>query len=699
MKPEKDSEISLHFTPEKMQSYRQLSVSNPTKTVDLLSKILEEPLDAHDRIQLSLILAHTLWTLGELDRSQIYYKKVYTEADKLNLEEAFADALVGLGMIENVSGNFSGAADKFPQAIRIYQKLNSPQKEANVMNRYGINRVYLGLPKEAVEILERAVELAIEGGDKNIEISARNNMALIQMNTGDIKKASEQFKICADIALEIHNNRSFANINSNYAETLQYLGEYEEAQKEYMRALKVAEELKSNPSIAIIKTEIGGFYTEIGDMSRAQKFLEEALELFKNVDFKFTYIQCLNNYALFWLNNGNYLRSVEVLQQAIHIVEDTNLVERKIQLLVCLAQAHYALRNLDTSYNLLKEATQLAWKQSHSVGKGLTLIERARLSLSYSNYYEAELLLMEVQIIADKTHHFDMRINSILLLAQTYLVKTQQHRFAEDAQKISRLIEEVMQITIEKQLWPRYIDTLTLRAILHAMEGNTQESLQGLTIAQEEASLRRMNARMQEIMRIRGLVGHLAENETDRKYIMPQIYNILTQEIQRMTTQGINFQFSENDVNAIFTVSYKVDEKIGTVLHSCENVKQNDPQLARPLNMAGNIFMVSLGQGHEYHQGLFGPLPFGDGNFRALVYSCMMDDPSKIDSRIKGKVFFITCFVYPQRLSPLFNNQEKMEQIFANHFQHASTVELVTPSFLTQIRNAIVDFFLKPYLF
>ncbi|WP_457559477.1 tetratricopeptide repeat protein [Candidatus Harpocratesius sp.] len=676
----------------------QQSVTTPAETEKEIVITLQSEKDSEKKSKLRLLLANIQWTLGKIDEAEHNYKIVFLEATRLDKDELLADTLVGLGMVENSSGRFQSASDRFFEALPIYQKLGKKAKEAHVYNRLGINRSYIGLLQEGEEYLHKAISLAQKNNNSRIEISARNNLALFQMFTGDIQYASEQFKQCAELAEKLHLTRDLTIMMSNYAETLQYLGDYSLAEKKYFKALQIAEQAQNHSNVAVIKSEIGGFYTELGQLTKARQFLDESMDLFKEVKMKFNFLQLLNNYAKYWLVEGNYLKSIELLQKALHIVENTQLNFQKIQILITLVQTHFALHNVDSAYTLLKDIVQLAWKQQNKVGIGLALIERARLSLTFSNFHEAEILLLEANRIGQTTKFFEIKINSLLLLALTYLIKTQQHRYSKELKEISDLIHKVLGLTKNKSLWPRYIDTLVLQATLYAFKGYLLKARKVLSLAEDLVVAHEIKNKQTQIERIENLIDRLDSNPLDREFILSQIYNLLMQEIQQFTTQGIQCTLSQEDINSIFMVCYKIDEKKGTVLHIVENVDENDRELQQPLQIAGNIFMVSLGQGHGYHQGLYGPFPFGRSNFRALVYSTMIHDSSQNEGRGKGSIFFITCFIYSQKLSALLNQREKIEQIFTLQFRPILDISDITTDTLHEIRENIIDFFLEPFL-
>jgi len=649
-------------------------------------------------LKFRLLLGYTQWCLGKIQESFNNYSFVLERATQEFNEEYQADALVGLGMVENSKGSLDAAAKHLMKAISIYQKLKNYSKEAQARNRYGINLSFLGRIQEGTESLEKAINLAQKAVDLQKEASARNNLALFEMNQGDIQKAANQFLQCVEISRKMENQRDLAIMLSNYAETQQHLGNYKLAEQNYLEALQIAEKARNILNIATIKADIGGFYTEIRSLKKAKKFLEEAMALFTKVEMKFNFLQCLNYYARYWLASGNYLKSIEYLQQALNIVENTQLNFPKIQVLITMVQTHFALHNVDTAYTLLKEIMKLAWKQQNKVALGLALIERTRLSLSFSNFHEAELLLMEAKEIGKITNHFEIIVNSRLLLALTFLVKNEQHRYSQEIKLIANLVNEILKLTKERALWPRYVDTLLVRASLYVFEGYDIEAQKILNNAEELVKTNKLLNKTHQINRIRQLIKRLEAYPLDRDFILSQINNLLSQEIQRITTQGMYLQISQEDVDKIFVLSYKIDEKRGTILYLSENIDPEIPELRNHIQMAGNIYMVSLGQGHGYHEGLFGPFPFADGKYRALVHSLFIKDSQMQNKRLNGATFFITCLIYPQKLSPLLNNREKLEKIFSEHFRQILDIRHISVQVLKKLRTSISEFFLKPFI-
>ena len=87
------------------------------------------------------------------------------------------------------------------------------------------------------------------------------------------------------------------------------------------------------------------------------------------------------------------------------------------------------------------------------------------------------------------------------------------------------------------------------------------------------------------------------------------------------------------------------------------------------LLLMGSSFSITVGQGNNYQEGLFGPLPVPRiQNNYALVYSKKFstDDSVSDENGQQGahQKFVFLCFLYPKEFDILFFNRELLKQEF-----------------------------------
>ena len=105
---------------------------------------------------------------------------------------------------------------------------------------------------------------------------------------------------------------------------------------------------------------------------------------------------------------------------------------------------------------------------------------------------------------------------------------------------------------------------------------------------------------------------------------------------------------TQDNFKQIFLLSYKVDEKFGPTLFYTFNLTSS--QYKEQIDTIGSLYVVTIGQGQRYNQGLFGPFPFGVDNLRSLVFRNKIFDPDQSTGRNRGFVYFMLCIIFPDIL-------------------------------------------------
>lgn len=108
----------------------------------------------------------------------------------------------------------------------------------------------------------------------------------------------------------------------------------------------------------------------------------------------------------------------------------------------------------------------------------------------------------------------------------------------------------------------------------------------------------------------------------------------------------------------------------------------------------GSYYMVSIGQGDRYHQGLFGPLPVLDYNLSCIVYALTVQDENQEDIRLSGKNYILTCFFYSLELCNEVNrNRNKIAQrieLFFSKNSCMSDIENNWPALKKYLNHTII---------
>jgi len=111
--------------------------------------------------------------------------------------------------------------------------------------------------------------------------------------------------------------------------------------------------------------------------------------------------------------------------------------------------------------------------------------------------------------------------------------------------------------------------------------------------------------------------------------------------------------------------------------------------IERDLFFMSTTFMTVLGQGENYHMGLFGPLPAPIKEYVAVIYSLMMNDRNQTDCRLKGQTYTLFCILYPPHFSSMLYKRTAIKNIFETKISDLKDLADLTKDFLFELRQEV----------
>ena len=146
-----------------------------------------------------------------------------------------------------------------------------------------------GEHRQAIEVGERALVIAVESGDQELEREARYRTGQAYFATGDFRQALTLLSRCVDSAGEDRDQRSqlFASWSHSWlALTLSSQGQFVEASSHAQNALRIAEGADHPFTLAEALTGLGSVALAQGDLDQAIGALERARVLVGQWNFQ-----------------------------------------------------------------------------------------------------------------------------------------------------------------------------------------------------------------------------------------------------------------------------------------------------------------------------------------------------------------------------------------------------------------------------
>ncbi|MCF2141783.1 MAG: tetratricopeptide repeat protein [Candidatus Lokiarchaeota archaeon] len=682
---------------ERYNELQHLSKVNYLKAEEEIQKYLRNELTQIQKLKLEIELANCFWLNSKLDEAEKLFSEILETSQNLNLKKENAEALVGLGTLDKDSGNFDSAVQRLEQAIAIFRSLNDKSKEAFALNRLAIIRYSQGLLDEAKRLFKRVLKLA-EKSDETIALNALNNIAIIEEDRGNIEESVEIYKYCTERATEIEFLRGILIFGNNYAGSLRLIGEYSQAKKIYERTLKFAEKMGDIRNIALTCEKYATLCIDTGDFSKAEYLFEQSKVFYEEIDDKFSHINMLENYAKLWLRTGKIKKAKELLNQAQNLMFFSGINLPETNILTMLAEIYHREKNNSEAYKILKKANEIAWKLKSDIARAKVLLERARINVSQYDLWEAEFLIKEAYKLTKKSKHIELRFQTLIFLAEVGLLRYKEDN-NDDASYSDAIkyINQARNLALEKGLMPFYINASIVHAMLYTVKFQFDKAESLLSESMQLAESRGLAIQAQRARERLNFILNNVQNLQKEELSDKILFSITLEEIQQIISQYTEPSIMEEDRNKIFIVSYKIDDNLGPLIHAVDNIDITDQRYTQQIKLVGSLYPVSLGHGREYHTGLFGPYPFGTSNLKALVYSLTLFDHTQKKTRNKGITFFLICIIYPDEISPIFYDQQKLESLIEMQLKTIREVDEITPIFLSNLRQLIIQELMRDF--
>ncbi|MBA3747858.1 MAG: tetratricopeptide repeat protein, partial [Solirubrobacterales bacterium] len=190
---------------------------------DLLASLpVDAAADVRSRRETRRVLRHLA---GELEGAD----------ERLELE-----ALLRLGRVESLLGDYDAATEHYDRALQIATGLGNRTTEANSLLGLADIARMLGDLDAATEHYDRALQIATGLGDRTTEANSLLGLADIALMRGDLDAATEHLDRALQIAKGLGQRTNEANSLLGLANIARMRGDYDTATEHYDRALQIA---------------------------------------------------------------------------------------------------------------------------------------------------------------------------------------------------------------------------------------------------------------------------------------------------------------------------------------------------------------------------------------------------------------------------------------------------------------------------
>ena len=474
------------------------------------------------------------------------------------------------------------------------------------------------------------------------------------------------------------------------------------------KCIQISEEFNKSRILSTAYQNMAEIYADQGKYILAHSFFEKALALKLSLGYKgISKASVYSQLAILERNFGHINEAVEHFKESLKEIEFYQIQNDKPGILAQYALTLLRINRDDEAIEKINEAKEILTKQQRDfpsiiyIADGLysLIIEGPELALQY--FFKAYTLAKEKLIPLDI-------VEAALFIIKCYLSLYSENYKIKHFLQAQKYIGESLEIAKNSNLYPQIINIELLKAGFHLAEFNYGEALtvivdainkaNELGFTKESDDGRRF---IQQINIAIRRMGDLSYNLSDTS--TPDIPFFQTGTLVSYINKLINIPEQNIKPNEFILLVFKFTSTGPEPIFMHPELEENRLKSTELILNLGVLLTYLMGQGQNYFQGLYGPIPikgFEKINNSAIIFSALVNDSTinEQDARMEGKNYTIFCFVYPQKYDNTFISRIDMNDIFTHFKNNHKDLALWTDDDLEDLRNTIINLVVKSQL-
>jgi CHAT domain-containing protein len=330
------------------------------------------------------LAAEELRAAGELDRKLFAAEAAEAEAERLNSQ--------------NTAQGRRDAVAKYEEASALWRDAGAHEAEAGALVSAGRIYAYLAQYQKALDVFNRALDVARAAGDRQNVLEAQGNMASVYVDLGQTQKALELNLQMLRLARELGDRDDEGSILINTGLLYEdHVKDFKAALEDYEQALQIFRELGDRVREGVALNNIGNAYNHAKDFPSALDYFGRALALRRETKNRQGEAATLNNIGTVYQATGDYRKALDYFTQSNAIVHAVGYRRGEALTLHWMAHALEGMGSTLDAANRMGECINIL----ESVRSDLVGEEDRATFLSYNEdyykYYVELLMKLEQQ--------------------------------------------------------------------------------------------------------------------------------------------------------------------------------------------------------------------------------------------------------------------------------------------------------------
>jgi two-component system, NarL family, sensor kinase len=364
------------------------------------------------RVQVLNDLCYEL-AFSEPDKGKMYGFEGLQTARNLHYILGQAKALIRLGIIYDVTGNYDSAVYCYQRAGVQYAKINNLKGKASAINNIGMLYAAKGSFSRALGNYYEAIKIFESLNDEDNLSNVYNNIGIVYADLYNHRLALSYFAKSAAINVKNNNRDQLASNYTNMGRAYDDLKLYDSALYYFNQSLILEKELNNLYGLGILYNNIALIERDRHDSKKVLIYLNEALRIKRQLNDRTGEASTLLNIA----GEYQYLKNDKLFEQYALASHALALELKSYRM---LRKTSWVLKTFYTEHKQFEKA--LSYANIVQMARDSVLnAESAKQIAELEAKYESEKMALEIEkqnLALDKAHlEIDQKQSAILILA------------------------------------------------------------------------------------------------------------------------------------------------------------------------------------------------------------------------------------------------------------------------------------------
>jgi tetratricopeptide (TPR) repeat protein len=240
------------------------------------------------------------------------------EKNSPEVQMALSNAIVFLGTVTSVMGDFEEGDRLLQQGLTMKQKLDDPWGSAFCLRQIALSSYYRGDYTNAQRALQRSLEISQKIGNTWSIAASLSQLGLVAYYQGNYEQAQEYLSEALELSRGLEDRYSIATALDGLGLVKTAQGQYDDAQSLLQESIALFKEIGEQGSLAQSLTHMGSALLKAGDNVAARNYFLDALSIAREMQTLPVLLDALVGEAEIQALNGAVESALEIVLAVSH---------------------------------------------------------------------------------------------------------------------------------------------------------------------------------------------------------------------------------------------------------------------------------------------------------------------------------------------------------------------------------------------